>query len=207
MDAGCASCAATVGFWQAVLTVAGSEVRDTPPEAAVRQARASFAFARPKSLAVRAREAVALVFDSFQQPQLAGVRAAAPSARHVMYQAGPYVVRLRVEPAADSDRVSIVGQVLDDTDPSRTLADLAVQALRGQETIDQTLTNQLGEFQLEPEAADNLRLCVGVPDRGPLTMGLLLHTRSGRVDARALGSSGETTAKKRRPKRETRPRR
>jgi hypothetical protein len=205
--AGCSSCAATVGFWKSVLDKAGAEAGYAPPDSAVRQARGSFAFARPKGLAARALEAASLVFDSFRQPQPAGVRAAGESPRQMLYQAGPYVVRLRVEPPGDSDRVSIVGQVLDDTNPSRTLADLSVLALHGQETIDRTLTNQLGEFQLEPEAVDNLRLCVGVPDRGPLTVGLLLRTRSSRTDARAHGGPVHATGKARRPSRTRRPRR
>jgi len=207
--AGCAACASTASFWRSVVAAAGRDAASLVPDEAVRQARGVFALARlqPRGLAARARQAATLVFDSLRQPQPAGVRAAAPSARHLLYKAGSYVIRLRVEPAGASDRVSIVGQVLDEADPARALADLAVLALCGPETIDRTLTNPLGEFQLEPEAADNLRLSVGVPDRGPLTVGLLLRTRASHAGARARGGTERAKAKTRRPGPTARPRR
>lgn len=197
--AACASCGTTAGFWRSVLTAAAPDAAYAPPDDAVRQARLAFTLAAPQGPLARARETARLIFDSLHQPLPAGIRAAGPSPRQLVYQARPYVVRLRVEPSGDSDRVSIVGQVLDDTNPARTLANLAVLALRGPDTMDRTLTNSLGEFHLEPEVADNLRLSVGVPGREPLTVGLLVHPRAGRADARALGGPGRKRAKLRRP--------
>jgi hypothetical protein len=197
LASGCSRCAATLRFWRSVLARAGSEATYAPPDFAVRQARASFALSRPKGLFARAADAASLVFDSFRQPQPAGVRAAGPSPRQMLYQAGPYVVRLRVDPGTDSDRLSVVGQVVDDADPTRDLQDLAVLVLSGKQTVDRTLTNRLGEFQLEPEPADNLRLSVGVPDRGPLTVPLLVRTRASRADARVLGGPGRKTTTRR----------
>jgi hypothetical protein len=199
----CASCAAAAGFWQETLGAARRLTAHPGADAAARQAAAVFALAGPRrrGLAARAREAATLVFDSLRQPVPAGVRAVGPSARHLQFQAGPYAIRLRVESAGDTDRLSIVGQVTDDTNPTRSLGDLAVLALRGKDTVDRTLTNTLGEFHFEPEAADNLRLSVGVPDRGPLTVGLLVRTRSGRADARAHGSPGRRTTPRTGPKR------
>jgi hypothetical protein len=194
----CASCAATLQFWQSVLSLAGREADYAPPDAAVRQARAQFAFARPKGLLARAAETAALVFDSFRQPLAAGVRAAGPSPRQMLYKAGSYVVRLRVEPANGSERLSIVGQVVDDADPGRTLRDLAVLVLSGKQTVDWTLTNQLGEFALDPEPADNLQLSVGLPDRSPVTVPLLVRSRGSRAGARVLGGPGAKTATTRR---------
>lgn len=192
---GCNRCEPTLRFWRSVLTLARAEAAYAPPLHAVRQARASFAAARPAPRPSLA----ALVFDSFRQPLPAGVRAGAgaPSARQMMFKAGPYAVRLRVERAGDSDRVSVVGQVVDDADPTRALADLSVLALRGTQAVDRTLTNRLGEFQLEPESADNLRLSVGVPDRGPLTVPLPVHTRARGAVARVLGGTGRKTQARR----------
>jgi hypothetical protein len=202
---GCASCAATLRFWHSVLSVAGREAAYAPPDAAVRQVRARFAFAPPKSLLARAAEAATLMFDSFQQPLAAGVRAAGPSPRQMLYKAGSYVVRLRVEPADGSERLSIVGQVVDDADPARMLGDLAVLVLSGKQTVDRTLTNHLGEFALDPEPADNLRLSVGVPDGGPLTVPLLVRSRASRAGARVLGGPGRKTATTRRQSKSTTP--
>jgi hypothetical protein len=203
---GCSRCTAAASFWRSVMDVARTEPVDAPPDSALRRARASFALARPKGVVARAAEQVALVFDSFRQPMAAGVRSLGPSPRQMLYKAGPIAVRLRVEPGTGSERMTVVGQILDDVNPSRAMHDLAVLVLDGTQTVDRTLTNQLGEFQLEPEPADNLRLSVGMPDRDPLTVPLLVRTKAGGPDARVLDGPGRKT-KTRRPVKTNRPRR
>jgi hypothetical protein len=196
LDAGCIPCAATLRFWRTALTVAAREATaEGPPESALRQARASFATARPKGLVARVAEAASLAFDSFRQPLPAGVRATGASPRQMLYQAGPYVLRLRVEPGPASDRLSVVGQVVDDTDPARAMRDLAVLVLAGPHAVDRTLTNHLGEFALEPEPADNLRLSVAVPGRGPLTVPVLARGRD--TVTRELDGPGRETRRRR----------
>ena len=64
----------------------------------------------------------------------------------------------------------IIGQILDDQEPAAALQDIAVLAQRGSQTLDRTLTNHLGEFVLEPDAAENLQLCVGVAEIGTFTV-------------------------------------
>lgn len=202
---GCSRCAAAVSFWRSVMDVARTEPAYQPPDAALRQARASFALARPKGVVARAAEQVALVFDSFRQPMAAGVRALGPSPRQMLYKAGPIALRLRVEAGTGAERLTVVGQILDDVNPSRAMCDLAVLVLHGTQTVDRTLTNHLGEFQLEPEPADDLRLSVGMPGRDPLTVPLLLRTRAA-ADARVLDGPGRKTTT-RRPVKTNRPRR
>jgi hypothetical protein len=203
---GCSRCAATLRFWRSVLDLAAAEPGHAPPDAAVRMARASFTPPPRRGLAARAQDAAALVFDSFRQPLPAGVRALGASPRQMLYKAGPIAVRLRVEGGPGAERLSVVGQVVDDADPGRAMRDLAVLALSGEETVDRTLTNDLGEFQLEPVLADDLRLSVGMPGRGPLTVSLLVRTRAGGADARVLDGPGRKTTT-RRQARTVRPRR
>ena len=90
-------------------------------------------------------------------------------ARHLLYKAGRYTIKLRLEPG-DAERVSIAGQILDDHEPAGALQDIAVLAVRAGKTVDRTLTNHLGEFLLQPDAAENLRLCVGVAEIGTFTV-------------------------------------
>ncbi len=170
LEKGCARCGKTLRLWKAVLDVAKDEAAYRPPDAALRQLRGQFALQRPKSLVHRMAERAALVFDSFRERQPAGVRATGVPARQLLYKAGRYTVRLRVEPVNDAERVSIVGQILDAQDPPTALQDIAVLALKGSRTVDRTLTNHLGEFVLEPDAAENLRLCVGVAEIGTFTV-------------------------------------
>jgi hypothetical protein len=192
----CARCVATVDFWQAAVRHAAAEPAYAPPEAAVRTVRATFATAAPRPATSKVARAAALVFDSFRQPALAGVRAAGPSPRQMLFRIGPYLVRLTLEPAADSGRFALVGQVLREGEPAGHLRDVPVLALSGRETVDRALTNELGEFEMEPEAADDLRLSVGVPEGAPLRVTLRATTR-GAARPGVLGRSGRGEHKRR----------
>lgn len=170
LEKGCSRCTRTLRLWRAVLDVADQEETYRPPEGILRQLRGQFALRRPQPLLQRMAERAALVFDSFRQPQPAGVRASGVGPRQLLFTAGRYTIRVRLEPAADAERLSIVGQILDAQGPPSALQDIAVLALRGSKTLDRTLTNHLGEFVLEPDAAENLRLCVGVAEIGTFTV-------------------------------------
>jgi hypothetical protein len=191
LEKGCSRCTQTVRLWRAVLDVADQEAAYRPPEGVLRQLKADFALRRPKGLLERVAEQVALVFDSFRQPQAAGVRTAGAAPRQLLYKAGRYAIRLRLESGADAQRLSIVGQLVDEHHSPAAVQDIAVIALKGRKTIDRTLTNQLGEFVLEPDSAENLRLCVGVAEIGTFTVEPRQATGRPEGDAvRALRMSG-----------------
>ncbi len=118
---------------------------------------------RPGELLEHVVRKASLVFDSFRQPLPAGVRAGVgPSGRRLLYKAGRYRVMLRLEPAADSGRLFLVGQILDEGLPKKHLHDIVVSVWRGRRTLGRTLTNSFGEFQLQADRAKNLRLSVEV---------------------------------------------
>ncbi len=192
LEAGCPECEQTLRLWSAVLSVAEQEAAWPPPETAVQEVRRRFAGRRPASLRERIASQVALVFDSFRQPQLAGMRALGLASRQLLYKAGRYTIKLQLEPQAASERVSIVGQLLDEEDPEGTLRDIVVRALEGSRTLDRTLTNRLGEFHLEPDARDALQLSVDVPEIGTFTLKPPRGTEGAHRDAgdKAAGSSG-----------------
>ena len=192
LDTGCTRCVKTVRLWEEVLGVVHEEPSYCPPDDVLRQLKGDFALRRPQPALSRALRQVALVFDSFRQPLASGVRAAGLSPRQLLYKAGRYTVRLRLEPGSDAARLSIIGQILDEQDPAGALQDIAVLALRGRETLDRTLTNRLGEFLLEPDAAENLQLCVGVAEIGTFTVQPSRRTRGTdrRAAARLLDASG-----------------
>ena len=191
LEKGCSRCSQTVRLWRAVLDVADQEAAYRPPDEALRQVKGDFALRRPKGLLERVAEQAALVFDSFRQSQPMGVRAAGPSPRQLLYKAGRYAIRLRLEPGPDAERLSIVGQLVDEHHSPAAVQDIAVLALQGRKTLDRTLTNHLGEFVLEPDAAENLRLCVGVAEIGTFTVEPQPPTGRTSGDAvRALDMSG-----------------
>jgi hypothetical protein len=193
LEKGCPRCTQTLRLWRAVLDVADQEGAYSPPDEALRQLRGNFALRRPQRLLETMAERAALVFDSFRRPQPAGVRSAGPGPRQLLYKAGRYTIRVRLEPAADAERLSIIGQILDAQDPPTALQDIAVLALKGSKTLDRTLTNHLGEFVLEPDAAENLRLCVGVAEIGTFTVQpprRAGRVRSGDDDVKPLDGAG-----------------
>jgi hypothetical protein len=166
LEAGCPKCDQTLRLWSVLLSLAEQEAAEAPFLAKAR---------RPSPvgrLAERVTARVALVFDSFRQPALAlsGVRSSGPSPRQLLYKAGRYTIKVQVEPGSASDRMFIVGQILDEKDPTAALRDVAVRALQGTRTLDRTHTNRLGEFHLEPDATDKLQLSVDVPEIGTFTV-------------------------------------
>jgi hypothetical protein len=170
LEKGCSGCTQTLRLWGVVLDVARQDAVCRPPDAAVRQLRGDFALRRPRKLAERVAARATLLFDSFREWQLPGVRGTGPTPRQLLYKSGRYAIRLRLEQAPDAERVSIVGQLVDEHAAAAAVQDIAVLALKGRQTLDRTLTNHLGEFVLEPDAAENLRLCVGVAEIGTFTV-------------------------------------
>ena len=67
-----------------------------------------------------------LLFDSFSQPLLAGVRSSAAIARQVVYEAEGLTVDLRFDRLVPSGKVSAVGQILDSRVPRERLTGAAV---------------------------------------------------------------------------------
>jgi hypothetical protein len=165
LEARCAQCEHTLRLWSILLSVADQEAAEAVPVAR-RAARVE----PRESLGRRFASGVALVFDSFRQPELAAVRATSTSTRQLLYKAGRYTIKLQVEPGAAADRVCIVGQILDEQDPAAVLRDIAVRALKGSRTLGRTHTNRMGEFHLEPGATEELQLSVDVPEIGTFTV-------------------------------------
>jgi len=170
LQAGCHQCAQTLDVWTAVFGVAGREASYRPPDEAVVRAKAQYALHGPRTLVQRAARSVSLLFDSFRQPALAGVRVAGGSAQQLLYKAGHYLIRLQVERAIDQERLSVVGQIVDEANPKNALPELPVLLLSEDETLARTLTNTLGEFQMESVPSESLRLSVGIPEIGTLTL-------------------------------------
>ena len=115
-----------------------------------------------------------LVFDSFLQPSLAGTRSSHPTVRRLLYESDSLVADLSLEGQRDSQRITLVGQVLDAAKPEPHLSSVPVvlQSLAGLMAI--AKTNEWGEFRfefnfepgvsLEIGAREDYRVSVGLPD-------------------------------------------
>lgn len=172
LEDGCEPCSQGQRVWRAVSAVAAREAAYDPPPAVLRQAEGHYALYGAKGLLKRASRAAALLFDSVQQPLAFGMRSSAPSARLLLYGKAGRVLKLRVLSQIDSEALSLVGQVVDEVEPARKLSDLPVLVQSGRRTVNQTLTNQSGEFALELEPAGSLRLVVGMPGADAIIVAL-----------------------------------
>jgi hypothetical protein len=164
LAAECLNCKSTRNFWDRVQALALAERAYVAPENLVRLIKLEFA-ARQGFQAEKWSLADVL-FDSSSQPLLAGVRSSAAFARQVVYEAEGLTVDLRFDVVVPSGRVSAVGQILDTQTPNELLtgAPVVLWTQNGQ-LVATTTANAYGEFQLEFEARDDLRLTARVGDR------------------------------------------
>src|SRR5947208_11780208 len=115
-----------------------------------------------------------LVFDSFLEPSLAGVRSLHPTPRQLLYESDILVADLLLEGQEDSQRITLTGQVLDTVKRKPQLGGvpIVIQGERGLMGI--IKTNQWGEFHfefapepgitLEIKARENFWVSAGLPD-------------------------------------------
>ena len=161
LASGCKDCAAALELWKRVHALTNREGTYVPPADAVRMVKLEFAATRMQDCTepVTAN----LIFDSFSQPALAGVRSVAAAARQMVYEAEGLTVDLRFDGPPQSNRVHLIGQVLDRRTPRASIVDAAVMLWtdRGLSIVE-TRANEFGEFNLEFEAQDQLRLSVEI---------------------------------------------
>jgi hypothetical protein len=160
---GCSDCRATSDVWNRLQTTAANERTYTPPENAVRMVKQEFAAMNSsKETSVLAN----LLFDTLAQPVSAGIRSGAAVARQLVYEAEGLTVDLRLDSQPHSGKVLVVGQVLDKRHPrvSPIAVSIALWTPKGQPFLEVS-PNESGEFQLEVDAQDDLRLLIEVAGR------------------------------------------
>jgi len=162
LGAGCAKCDKEVRFWQGIREFAAAEVAFEPSEEAVRLAIGTFAVRGPKPHRGIFREIAQLVFDSFREPVLAGVRGGHSPCRRLMFRAGEVMIDLSMEAASRRSHILLVGQVLDTSTSGIGIGKVPILLMNGRDTLAQTATNLYGEFQLECSENKNLQISIGV---------------------------------------------
>ena len=160
---GCSDCRATSDVWNQVQTMVSNERSYTPPESAVRMVKLEFAATNSQE---QASVLANLLFDTFAQPLTAGIRSGAAVARQLVYEAEGLTVDLRLDSQSPSGKILVVGQVLDQRLPrvSPSGVCIALWTPKGQPFLEVS-PNESGEFQLEVNAKDDLRLLIEVAGR------------------------------------------
>jgi hypothetical protein len=160
----CTHCTHILSNWQSLKQFAVQESRIEIPESAIAFAKAAFTARRyqrqgqPGTFAVFAQ----LVFDSFRQPVLAGVRSGALGSRCLLYQAGSVLIDLNLDLMAGTGHIALQGQVLDSKTKDKGIEEIPVMLQSGQEMIAHTETNEFGEFELECDARKSLQVSVAI---------------------------------------------
>ena len=154
LSTGCPRCARLVKMFGSVAAIARADAAYEPPLGAIRLARAIYQPQKPERTLAR------LVFDSFRQPMLAGVRTQDRQTRHALYEAGGYSVDLRLEHQRPADLASLVGQLADREHPGVDADDVRVELRTRKGILASATCNRFGEFQLEYRPAPALRLDV-----------------------------------------------
>lgn len=166
----CQRCMKTISRWRRVRQMTAAEASYQPPNEAVRIAKAAFA----GSPWVRVRKVsgvIEVLFDSFLQPALVGVRSVGAGTRRMLYRADPFQVDLQIE-AHGGGSVVVTGQLLDLRDPEvvGSHVPLMLSNLRGR--VIRATTNQYGEFREEIESTGDLELVFHGANDKPVTISL-----------------------------------
>jgi len=172
LNLGCESCQETVSLWQRVRASAAAEGNYQPPDSAVRIAKAAFAGAGLGSRKKRAGSRVKVLFDSFLQPVLAGVRSAGASTRQMLYRADPYQIDVQLEMKPSANRVVVTGQLLNLGSPKLIAAGTRILVSNMHGDVVHTVANQFGEFSGEVKSSGDLQLTFATPSGEPIVISL-----------------------------------
>jgi hypothetical protein len=108
-----------------------------------------------------------LVFDTFDEPMLAGVRRVGVPPRQLLFRAGDVDVDVKIESMEANDRISLVGQVLSNT--SKFFDNTPVKLESHGMVRYRTMTNFVGEFSFDEVPKDTYHLSVDLPE-GQITL-------------------------------------
>jgi hypothetical protein len=170
LESGCARCAQRRAVWETVYRTGGRMVKREPPETAVLAAKAIFSQVRYPDAPLRVRIA-SLLFDSFLNAPLAGVRATSSAARHLLYQVDSWSIDLRLD-SEGGKHITIEGQVLDSTAGGAPAEHPGIALLRGATELARVSTNEFGEFQLVCDRAPDLQIHVEIRGQEPIRLTL-----------------------------------
>ncbi len=184
LDRGCEPCSSVLRLWRQVFEAASRERFYEAPESAVRVAKSQYGLYHPETAPSGKSSIARLLLDSLRQPLWQGVRGPASSPRHLLFGSGFFHVDMRIESSTAPDRVSLVGQVLNSARPDQPLQDIPVRVLKRKEKVTETATNEFGEFHLEFNLQDELRLVLLVENKKNIIVPLPADSlRMGRPDS------------------------
>jgi anti-sigma factor RsiW len=161
LDTGCKACRMELALWAAMKDFGSQEPGNAPPADTVRVVKAAVG-GKAGKVRTTMREIAELVFDSYSQPQFAGVRSSSDAPRQLLYRAGSMMIDMRLQNGQAADRIALMGQVFSSGEKKLAMRQVPVHLLSGVDELASTATNQFGEFYLEHESGRDLQISVEV---------------------------------------------
>jgi hypothetical protein len=172
LDQDCTDCLNSLATWQLISDLFSREASYTPPDAVVKAVKAGFVPEKRLRWLAEIAQFAQLVFDSFKQPSTATVRNAMQTARHLVHEASPFTIDLRLETDPLHSRMYLVGQILNSQNPEKTTNGIDVVLLSGEHLVNRTVAKVTGEFDLDFAPEPNLQLFINI--RGQRAIGIVL---------------------------------
>ena len=122
---------------------------------------------QPESKGTLRKIIAALVFDTYDQPMLAGVRRVGAPPRQLLFRAGDVDVDVKIESMEANDRITLVGQVL--SSAAKFFDNTPVKLESHGIVRYRTRTNVVGEFSFDEVPKDTYHLSVDLPE-GQITL-------------------------------------
>ena len=165
----CAECTELKQEFQALVHRLKDDASFEPPADLVQWSINLFQpLAQPQEVVSGIRKFIAsLVFDTYDQPMLAGVRRVGAPPRQLLFRAGDVDVDVKIESMEANDRITLVGQVLSNSDK---FFDNTPVKLESHGIVRyRTRTNVVGEFSFDEVPKDTYHLSVDLPE-GQITL-------------------------------------
>jgi len=179
LERGCAECQRAFDIWRQFVENTSQDLADATNDCGDCMAKPILALRKKMpfhaGLALLAR----CVLDSFLNPSPAGIRGSATVPRRLVYEAGGYLIDLQLEHRTEGPG-ALAGQVVHAWTDGATRG-VAVVLVREDSVVGQTVANSIGEFQLDCDYGDDLKICLRTPDETFIEVPLP-DVRSGRSE-------------------------
>ncbi|HYP28260.1 MAG TPA: hypothetical protein VE262_16215 [Blastocatellia bacterium] len=147
----CRHCAPTRDWYVLVRQSVSADDSVEPPPWVLKRAVRIFdeKGSRPRLKERLGRAVASLVFDSFAQPAILGVRSTETANRQLLYRAGDYSIDLQIAPS-EGARLDVRGQILREGEERfESVAGIKIELAPGGGAARETLTDGTGEFAFE----------------------------------------------------------
>jgi len=167
--ASCTECSGLKQEFQVLITRLREDASFEPPAELVQWGIDLFQpVVRPQGAASGLRKYIAsLVFDTYEQPMLAGMRRVGAPPRQLLFRAGDVDVDVKIESMEANDRITLIGQVL--SSAAKFFDNTPVKLESHGIVRYRTRTNLVGEFSFDEVPKDTYHLSVDLPE-GQITL-------------------------------------